>query len=155
MLDSPLGAYRSFFCPACSVLTSSFHLSFCVWYVCACFFFSIWNVPFFYVLFFVFFVRFFSLPPCKFYSNLHKYIYAFHLCIPKNLYTHRHWLHQKILCGWRERITVDLLYTHRGPCVSQANFPVNLFEFIYILAAISLHKLLLNIPKLRNLFAFE
>lgn len=103
-------------------------------------------------------------------QNLHKYIYAFSF-----MHTEIHVMYHLgysafafavCLTGTRAArfalaglLLVDwLAWENNCGLVEQrfhSKFPVNLFEFIYILAAISLHKLLLNIPKLRNLFSFE
>lgn len=103
-------------------------------------------------------------------QNLHKYIYAFSF-----MHTEIHVMYHLgysafafavCLTGTRAArfalaglLLVDwLAWENNCGLVVQrfhSKFPVNLFEFIYILAAISLHKLLLNIPKLRNLFSFE
>lgn len=151
MLDSPLGAFFFSFLAERSLLSLS--LSFCPiefqFEIKRSFSFACGSLL---LLFFFKLVN--SI------RNLHKYIYAFHLCIR----TEKHVMHiasNRWLVGWLVGRCAEphwLAWENNFGLVEQRfhrKFPVNLFGFIYIFAAISLHKLLLNIPKLRNLFCFE
>lgn len=165
MLDSPLGAFFSspFSLSACSLIFSLFPVLF---------HFDIQIVRSFSFAYGFFFELVDSIP------NLHKYI-----CVPlmhtyqnpcSNIASKR-WMGYSSIAGWVTDWLTSWLAGWLAEwlvCLAKAwlawenncglveqrfhrKFPVNLFEFIYIFAAISLHKLLLNIPKLRNLFSFE